>query len=32
MTVRDGKVVHQVGVIDNITGLRQVGVMPAARA
>jgi predicted ester cyclase len=31
MTVRDGKVVHQVGVIDNVTGLRQVGVMPAAR-
>ena len=27
-----GKVVHQVGVIDNVTGLRQVGVMPAARA
>ena len=32
MTVRDGKVVHQVGVIDNVTGLRQVGVMPVARA
>ena len=30
MTVRDGKVVHQAGVIDNETGLRQVGVMPAA--
>ena len=29
MTVRDGKVVHQVGVIDNLTGLRQVGVMPS---
>ena len=27
MTVRDGKVVHQVGVIDNLTGLRQVGVL-----
>jgi hypothetical protein len=32
MTVRDGKVVNQVGVVDHITGLRQVGVMPAARA
>ncbi len=32
MTVRDGKVVHQVGVIDNVTGLRQVGMMPAAPA
>ena len=32
MTVRDGKVVHQAGVIDNVTGLRQVGAMPAARA
>ena len=32
MTVRDGKVVHQVGVIDNLTGLRQVGAFPAARA
>ena len=32
MTVRDGKVVHQVGVIDNLTGLRQVGVMPPVRA
>jgi len=30
MTVRDGKVVHQVGVIDNLTGLRQVGALPAA--
>lgn len=29
MTVCDGKVVHQVGVIDNLTGLRQVGVLPA---
>jgi predicted ester cyclase len=28
MTVRDGKVVHQVGVIDNLSGLRQVGVIP----
>jgi predicted ester cyclase len=28
MTVRDGKVVRQVGVIDNLTGLRQVGAMP----
>ena len=28
MTVRDGKVVHQVGVIDNLTGLRQVGALP----
>jgi len=32
MTVRDGKVVHQAGVIDNLTGLRQVGTLPAARA
>lgn len=31
MTVRDSKVVHQAGVIDNVTGLRQVGVLPAAR-
>ena len=28
MTVRDGKVVHQLGVIDQLTGLRQVGVLP----
>lgn len=28
MTVRDGKVVHQAGVIDNVTGLRQVGILP----
>jgi steroid delta-isomerase-like uncharacterized protein len=32
MTVRDGKVVHQAGVIDNLTGLRQVGAFPAARS
>src|SRR5262245_19535258 len=32
MTVRDGKVVHQVGVIDNVTGLRQVGALPSPRA
>jgi predicted ester cyclase len=32
MTVRDGKVVHQVGVIDNVSGLRQIGVMPAVPA
>ena len=32
MTVRDGKVVRQVGVIDNLTGLRQVGALPPARA
>ena len=32
MTVRDGKVVHQVGVIDNLSGLRQVGAFPPARA
>jgi hypothetical protein len=32
MTVRDGKVVHQVGMIDNVTGLRQVGVLPPAEA
>ena len=31
MTVRDGKVVHQAGVIDNLTGLKQVGAFPAAR-
>jgi steroid delta-isomerase-like uncharacterized protein len=31
MTVRDGKVAHQTGVIDNVTGLRQVGVLAAAR-
>ena len=29
MTVRDGKVVHQAGVIDSVTGLRQVGVLPS---
>jgi predicted ester cyclase len=29
MTVRDGKVVHQAGVVDNLTGLRQVGWVPA---
>ena len=28
MTVSQGKVVHQTGVIDNLTGLRQVGVLP----
>ena len=32
MTVRDGKVVRQVGVIDNLSGLRQVGAFPPARA
>ncbi|MCC6213016.1 MAG: hypothetical protein IT513_18410 [Burkholderiales bacterium] len=32
MTVQDGKVVHQAGVIDNLTGLRQVGVMPVVPA
>ena len=34
MTVRDGKVVRQVGVIDNLGGLRQVGAMrpPAGQA
>jgi len=32
MTVRDRKVVREVGVIDNLTGLRQVGVMPPAPA
>ena len=31
MSIRDGKVVHQAGVIDTVTGLRQVGAMPAAR-
>ena len=29
MTVRESKVVHQTGVIDHVTGLRQVGVLPA---
>jgi predicted ester cyclase len=28
MTVQDGSVVHQAGVIDNLTGLRQVGAFP----
>jgi predicted ester cyclase len=28
MTVRDGKVVRLVGIVDNLTGLRQVGVIP----
>ena len=32
MTVHQGKVVHQTGVIDNVTGLRQVGVLPTPRA
>ena len=32
MTVRDGSVVHQAGVIDNLTGLRQVGAFPPKRA
>ena len=32
MTIRDGKVVHQTGVIDNLTGLRQVRALPAAPA
>ena len=32
MTVQDGKVIHQVGVIDNVSGLRQVGVMPVVPA
>lgn len=32
MTVHNGKVVHQVGVIDNLTGLRQVGVLPQVNA
>jgi predicted ester cyclase len=31
MTVRDCKVVYQVGVVDNVTGLRQVGVLPPAQ-
>jgi ketosteroid isomerase-like protein len=31
MTVRDGKVVRQVGVVDNLTGLRQVGAMGEGR-
>ena len=31
MTVRNRKVVHQVGVIDNLTGLRQVGVLPSPK-
>jgi predicted ester cyclase len=32
MTVRDSKVVHQTGVIDNVTGLRQVGGADVTRA
>jgi predicted ester cyclase len=32
MTVRNRKVVHQVGVIDNLTGLRQVGVLPSPKS
>ena len=28
MTVRDGKVVRQIGIVDNLRGLRQVGVLP----
>ena len=31
MEVRDGKVVRLTGVIDNLTGLRQVGAIPAVR-
>lgn len=31
MTVQQGKVVHQTGVIDNVTGLRQVGLLPTPR-
>jgi len=30
LTLRDGKVVHQRGVADNLTALRQVGVLPGA--
>lgn len=29
MTVENGKVVHQIGVVDNLRGLQQVGVIPA---
>lgn len=29
MTIRDGKVVHQTGVVDTVSGLRQVGVLPS---
>lgn len=29
MTIHEGKVVHQTGVVDNVTGLRQVGILPA---
>jgi len=32
MTVREGKVVHQAGVIDNVSGLRQVGALPVPRS
>ena len=28
MTVADGKVVHQIGVVDNLRALRQLGVFP----
>jgi predicted ester cyclase len=31
MTVRDGRVCAQTGVIDNLTGLRQVGAIPIPR-
>jgi hypothetical protein len=29
MTIRDGKVVHQIGVADNLLALQQVGAVPA---
>lgn len=29
MTIEDGKVVHQVGVVDNLRGLQQIGLLPA---
>lgn len=30
MTIRDHKVTHQTGIVDNLTALRQVGVIPRA--
>jgi predicted ester cyclase len=28
MTIEDGKVVHQIGVVDNLRGLQQIGILP----
>jgi len=32
MTIVDGRVVHQVGVVDNLRGLQQLGVLPGPKA